>query len=232
MYLNIQENAIFVADSHYNLKNQQFLYFLEKLKNKEIETKQLILMGDNFDFLSGESKYFIKQNKTAIDLLNKLSNSIEIVYLEGNHDYNLQKIFPNIKVVKRENQPLLVKYKDKTIALSHGDNFINWQYDLYCSIIRNPILLKFLNMIDFGNFISKKIESSLLEKTICHKMEDFENLVIQIAVAGKTDIIIEGHYHQGSSFEFENKKYINIPSLCCDNKYMKLNNYEFIGESI
>ena len=232
MYLNIQENAIFVADSHYNLKNQQFLYFLEKLENKEIETEQLILMGDNFDFLSGESKYFIKQNKAVIELLNKLSIFIEIVYLEGNHDYNLQNLFPNIKVVKRENQPLLAKYKDKTIAFSHGDNFINWQYNLYCSIIRNPILLKFLNMIDFGNFISKKIESSLLKKTICHKMEDFRNLAIKRINNYKTDIIIEGHYHQGKTFEFKNKKYINIPSLCCDNKYMKLNNYEFIGETI
>ena len=34
----------------------------------------------------------------------------------------------DIKVIKREEQPLFAKYKDKTIALSHGDNFINWQY--------------------------------------------------------------------------------------------------------
>jgi UDP-2,3-diacylglucosamine hydrolase len=232
MFLNIQENAIFVADSHYNLNNGQFLIFLENLAKNKIETKQLILMGDNFDFLSSESKYFIKQNKTAIELLNKLSNNIEIVYLEGNHDYNLQKIFPNIKVIKREKQPLFGKYKDKSIALSHGDNFINWQYDLYCSIIRNSILLKFLNMIDFGNFISKKIESSLLDKNICHKMKDFKSLVSRRVNNYNSDIIIEGHYHQGSTFELENKKYINIPSLCCDNKYIKLNDYKFIGENI
>ncbi len=232
MFLNIQENAIFVADSHYNLNNGQFLIFLENLAKNKIETKQLILMGDNFDFLSSESKYFIKQNKTAIELLNKLSNNIEIVYLEGNHDYNLQKIFPNIKVIKREKQPLFGKYKDKSIALSHGDNFINWQYDLYCSIIRNSILLKFLNMIDFGNFISKKIESSLLDKNICHKMKDFKSLVSRRVNNYNSDIIIEGHYHQGSTFELKNKKYINIPSLCCDNKYIKLNDYKFIGENI
>ena len=232
MFLNLQDNAIFVADSHYNLKNKEFLIFLEQLDSKKIETTQLILMGDNFDFLSGESKYFIKQNKILIDYLNKLSNDIQIVYLEGNHDYNLQKLFPNIKVLKRDEQPLFGKYKDKTIALSHGDNFINWQYDLYCSIIRNPILLKFLNMIDFGNFISKKIDSSLLEKNICHVIKDFESLVNKRINNYKTDIIIEGHYHQGTTFQFENKKYINIPSLCCDKKYMKLNDYKFIGVRI
>lgn len=232
MFLNLQDNAIFVADSHYNLKNQEFLIFLEQIASKKIECSQLILMGDNFDFLSGESKYFIKQNESLIKLLNKLSSSIEIVYLEGNHDYNLQILFPDIKVLKREKQPLFGKYKDKTIALSHGDNFINWQYDLYCSIIRNSFLLKFLNMIDFNNFISKKIDSSLLKKNICHEMKDFKSLVLKRINNYKTDIIIEGHYHQGKSFKLENKEYINIPSLCCDKKYMKLNNSEFIGVNI
>jgi len=232
MFLNLQDNAIFVADSHYNLKNKEFLIFLEQLDSKKIECSQLILMGDNFDFLSGESKYFIKQNEVLIQLLNKLSLNIEIFYLEGNHDYNLQKLFPHIQVLKREEQPLLGKYKDKTLALSHGDNFINWQYDLYCSVIRNPILLKFLNMIDFGNFISKKIDSSLLGKNICHKMKDFNLLAEKRINNYKSDIIIEGHYHQGSTFEFKDKKYVNIPSLCCDKKYIKIINYEFIGVNI
>jgi len=228
MFLNLEDNAIFVADSHFNLKNTEFLIFLEQLDSKKIETHQLILMGDNFDFLSGESKYFIQQNKTLIDILNKLSLTMQIVYLEGNHDYNLQKLFPNIKVYKREDQPLLGTYQDKTIALSHGDNFINWKYDLYCKIIRNSILLKFLNMIDFGNFISKKIDSSLLEKNICHKMKNFKTLVEKRMNNYKSDIVIEGHYHQGSTHKFKNKIYINIPSLCCDKTYMKLKNHEFL----
>lgn len=232
MYLNIQEEAIFVADSHYNKKNNQFLIFLKKLEKEEISTSQLFLMGDMFDFISGESKYFIKQNKEVIDLLNKLSEKIQIIYLEGNHDYNMQILFPLIKVYKREEQPVFAKYKDKTVGLSHGDNFINWKYDLYCSIIRNSTLLKFLNMIDFNYFISKKIEAALVKKNICHKMDYFENIVNRRKNNYKTDIIIEGHYHQGTSFKFSNQEYINIPSLCCDNSYIKLSNENFQGETI
>lgn len=232
MYLNIQESAIFIADSHFNKKNQQFLIFLEKLEKEEIQTSQLFLMGDMIDFISGESKYFIQENQKVITLLNKLSSSIEIVYLEGNHDYNLKSLFPNILVVKRENQPLLAQYKNKTIALSHGDNFINWQYDLYCKVIRNPILLKFLNLIDFNYFISLKIEEALLKKNICHKMNTFENLVKRRVSFYSSDIIIEGHYHQGGTYNIDNKTYINIPSLCCDEKYIRLNNNEFEGEKI
>ena len=232
MYLNIQESAIFIADSHFNKKNPQFLILLKKIQNKEIETSQIFLMGDMIDFISGESKYFIKENKEVLDILNDLSKDIEIIYLEGNHDYNLKKLFPLIKVYSRDEQPLIAKYKDKTVGLSHGDNFINWHYDLYCKVIRNSILLKFLNLIDFNYFISKRIEEALLKKNICHKMNNFENIVNIRKNNYKTDIIIEGHYHQGEVYNFENQKYINIPSLCCDNSYLRLTDYNFQGETI
>jgi UDP-2,3-diacylglucosamine hydrolase len=39
-----------------------------------------------------------------------------------------------------------------------------------------------------------------------------------------SDIIIEGHFHQGKSFTSNNQLYVNIPSLCCDKKYFVLNN--------
>ena len=232
MFLSIKQGAIFVADSHFNDKNQQFLIFLKKLQSLEIVTSQLFLMGDMIDFISGESKYFIKQSKEIITLLNELSKTIEIIYLEGNHDYNLQTLFPNILVVKRENQPIFAKLDDKSVALSHGDNFINWKYDLYCSFIRNHYFLNFMNMIDFNYKISKKIENALLSKNICHRMKNFEELVNKRINNYKTDIIIEGHYHQGKTYIIDNKKYINIPSLCCDNSYTKLVNSEFLEESI
>lgn len=232
MYLSIQNGAIFVADSHYNQKNREFLTFLEKLENKEIETTQLFLMGDMIDFISGESRYFIKQNIAVINLLNKLSKNIEIIYLEGNHDYNLKTIFPNINVIKRENQPLLGKLEEQSVSISHGDNFINWKYDLYCKFIRNTIFLKFMNFIDVNFFISKKIENALVKKNICHKMKNFEEIVSKRIKNYNSDIIIEGHYHQGDIYNFDNKKYINIPSLCCQKKYVIIKNAEFKGEII
>ena len=232
MYLSIKQDSIFVADSHYNQKNKQFLFFLKQIENKKIKTTQHFLMGDMIDFISGESRYFIKQNSAVIKLLNKLSNEIEIIYLEGNHDYNLKNLFPSIRVIKRENQPLYAKLNNKTVSISHGDNFINWKYDLYCKIIRNNIFLRFMNFIDINFFISKKIENALLKKNICHKIKDFNKLVEKRLENYSTDIVIEGHYHQGETFYIKEKKYINIPSLCCQEKYVIIKNLDFVGESI
>ena len=232
MYLSIKNDAIFVADAHFNKKNREFLTFLKKVESNEIITKQLFLMGDIFDFISGESKYFIQQNSDAINLLNKLSKDIEIIYLEGNHDYNLKIIFPNMEVIKRENQPLLAKLNDKTIALSHGDNFINWKYDLYCKFIRNTIFLRFMNFIDINFFISKKIEEALVKKNICHTIRNFEHIVSKRVKNYDADIIIEGHYHQGNSYFLDEKMYINIPSLCCQKEYIKIIDFKFKLQNI
>ena len=232
MYLSIKQDSIFVADSHFNEKNRELLTFLEKVESKEIVTSQLFLMGDIFDFISGESRYFVQQNSVVINLLNKLSQKLEIIYLEGNHDYNLKTLFPNINVIKRENQPLLAKFEQKTVSISHGDNFINWKYDLYCKFIRNNIFLRFMNFIDINFFISKKIENALLNKNICHKINNFEYIVEKRLHNYSTNIVIEGHYHQGNRYFFDNKEYINIPSLCCQKKYTRIKELEFQGENI
>lgn len=228
MYHDIKDGAIFVADSHFNKKNQEFLDFLQKIKAGKIKTSQLFLMGDMIDFISGESRYFIKQNKELIDILNELSNNIEIIYLEGNHDYNLDTLFPYIKVVKREKQPLLGRFiNGKIINLSHGDNFSDWKYNFYCIIIRNKYLLYFLNFLDINFFISKRIENALLKKNICYKIFDFERIVKRRVSNYNCDVVVEGHFHQGGEYLVDNKKYVNVPSLFCQKKYLKLTNLEF-----
>ena len=230
MSLKIQKNAIFVADAHYNEKNLEFLSFLKQVENKKIITKQIFLMGDMFDFLSNENKYFIKINKHVIDLLNALSKTIEIIYLEGNHDFNIQSLFPNILVIQRQSQPLNLKYNNQTISISHGDKFEIFLYDIFCIIIRNKIFLKLLETLDFNNIISKKISYNLMQKNICVKMTNFDEFAKKRLLHYSSDIVIEGHFHQGKIYKTKNKLYINIPSLSCDKKYFILHNNEFKEE--
>ena len=233
MFLKIEENAIFVADAHYNTKRAEFLVFLEKLKTAQIQTTQLFLMGDMFDFLCGDCKYFIKINEKIINLINELSNTIEIIYFEGNHDYNLQIIFPNINIISRDKQPLYATYNEKNVALSHGDIYVNDAfYEIYCKIIRNKPLLKLLNSIDFNGFVSKKIYNALIGTNICRKLSNFEEIVEKRLKHYDTDIIIEGHFHQGNEYVIDNKRYKNIPSLTCSKEYCVLKGNVFVGESI
>lgn len=219
--MQLKEDCLFIADSHYNSNRQELKLFLNKLLKKEINTSQLVLMGDMFDFLSPQIKFFVKQNNEVINLLNDLSKDIEIIYLEGNHDFNLKTIFPNIKIIARQNQPLMCKYNDKITAIAHGDIFTPKKYDIYTAIIRNKMTLFILNLFDINNWISNRVNNWLLNKKLCSKCKDFE-LFAQHRISlypTNIDLIIEGHFHFGDNF----LNYVNVPSLTCDGKYFRGN---------
>jgi len=142
----------------------------------------------------------------------------------------MQSLFPNVKVYKREAQPINAQYKEQNVQLSHGDIFVGDKaYDIYCSVIRNSALLTFLNLIDFNAFISKKIYYTLIKKQICSVMTNFKEIVGKRLKYYDADVVIEGHFHQGNEYMIDNKRYKNIPSLTCSKEYSRLENNKFIG---
>ncbi|MBD3841030.1 MAG: metallophosphoesterase [Campylobacterales bacterium] len=222
--IKIKENAIFIADSHYNDKTKHLLLsLLKEILNDRIECSQLILMGDIFDFLAVEIMYFQNINHEAINLINEISYIKQVVYLEGNHDFNLKKLFPNSFVIPRDIQPIQATLNSQTLKLSHGDIYIPFFYNLYTSIIRNHFVLKFLNFIDFNYWLTYKISQNLMKKDICKPQKDFDQFVEKRIKIYKTDLVIEGHFHQG----YLSKNYINIPSLCCNKQYMVFKENQF-----
>ena len=106
----IEEQALFIADSHYPHHGDAFLTLLKKLESGEIQTPQLFLMGDNFDLLFGYNEYIQTFSKEAIILLQRLSQKLEIHYFEGNHDFCLTAVFPHMQVYTRDKQPITFKF--------------------------------------------------------------------------------------------------------------------------
>ena len=62
-------------------------------------------------------------------------------------------------------------------------------------------------------------------------MDDFDTFAKKRLENYSSDIVVEGHYHQGKILETKNQTYVNIPSLCCDKKYYVLNK-TFFGVEI
>ena len=210
----IQENAIFIADSHYPHHGNEFLILLQKLDNEEIKTSQLFLMGDNFDLLFGYNDYIQTFSSEAIILLQKLSKKIEIHYFEGNHDFCLKELFPNINVYSRDEQPIMFTLNEKKAALSHGDKYVTgFGYDLYCKVLRNKTTLTLLKLFE-KSIIGDRMHK-LSQKNICHVFHHFDNRVEKILKHyTNVDLVIEGHFHQSKILG----KYISLPSLACQNK--------------
>lgn len=184
-------------------------------------------MGDIFDFLSEESKYFVKKNQIIIDKINELSKSCEVYYFEGNHDYNLSSLLTNSNIFSKTDQPQIFQVANKKIALLHGDSFVGIGYEIFSKIIRNRFLLKLLNFLDYNYLISKKIEKSLSNKKICYKFKIENDWILKRFKNITTDIVAEGHYHQNYQTSLTLFEYVNFPSLACTGEYSYFDGAKF-----
>jgi len=230
----LHEGAILVADSHCAPWRRPFIDFLSAIEVGKISTTQLILMGDNFDLLFGPITKTLELNKEAIDLLNRLSTKIEIIYLEGNHDFVLESIFPNILVISLEKQPLFMECHGRKIALLHGDIHVPLGYKIYTFFIRNRVILNCLNYLNnwFGGFIIKGLIDSMQRKKHCKKIDSFKTLANRLENEKwilSCDRVIEGHYHQNQAFKFNGYHYDNLGAFACNERYYGV---EFAQEQI
>lgn len=228
MPTSIQEEALFIADAHYPHHGEEFLTLLQKIQNKDLTPPQLFLMGDIFDLLFGDNDYIQNFSKEAIELLQELSKGLETIYLEGNHDFCLKELFPNIKVYSREEQPIHFKLNKQEVYLSHGDKYeTGFGYDLYCKLLRNKTTLTLLK--PFQKAIINDRMKKLKSKKICGNFKGYKKRFDAIRSHYPEDsLIIEGHFHQ--SLVHEN--YVSLPSLACQKKVGIVQNGEVIFTQI
>lgn len=224
MTSHIQEGALFIADAHYPHHGEAFLKILQKITTKELNPPQLFLMGDIFDLLFGHNTYIQNFSKEAITLLQTLSKNLEIIYLEGNHDFCLKELFPNVKVYTRKEQPIHLTLNNQDVYLSHGDKYeTGFGYDLYSQLLRNKFTLTLLK--PFQKFIINDRMKKLKTKNICGDFKGYEKRFDAIrSHYPKDSLIIEGHFHQS----LIHKNYVSLPSLACQKKVGFISNGEVI----
>jgi len=234
--LRLHEGAIFLSDAHYSFKHKELLAFLKALRAQKIQTPQLILMGDIFDLLFGDIPKTVERNQEAVDLINALSDNIEIIYLEGNHDFNLSSIFPGVTLFPIQQQPLVCRYKEQRVRIAHGDFDAPLGYRLYTSLIRSPFVLKGLSLLNrLGKqFVLNALDKKLQGKDDCQSMYTFEAYVkrhLSQQELDEVDLFIEGHYHQDVQFKIGGCLYVNLPAFACGRGYIRLEDGEMRSET-
>lgn len=64
MFYKLEDNSIFIADSHFSKEKNDLKNLLELLDNETIKCESIIFLGDIFDFLSSQTTYFINVNQS------------------------------------------------------------------------------------------------------------------------------------------------------------------------
>ncbi len=223
--ITLKPGAWFLADAHYSRFKPRLYDFLSALRSEEFPP-QLVLMGDIFDLLFGHAPNSIEPNRKMVDLLLRISERVETIYLEGNHDFGLREIFGDaMRIVPRSMQPLMTTFGEKRIALHHGDILQGIGYELYTAWIRNRWVDRTLNRIDTwkNGVIIDWLERYNARKRPCYRIGGFEKKMRErmerLRRRWQFDLWIDGHYHQNVRFRFGEIEYINLPAYACDGTY-------------
>lgn len=223
MCLKLNADAIFIADSHFSHKARALLDYLSDLLASP--PSQLILMGDITQVLLGNLKSSVESKMELLILLDSIEKKgVEIIWLEGNHDFFLSSIkkiglLLNTYFVPRKKQPLLAKFEGRTYLLAHGDLYLGRSYELYIqTLTKIPKLLKFIDYLSAGELyeeIEKKLELKAVRQHSFYFL-DFASKRIQAYQKRHLftfDGIIEGHFHIGKKISLSSITYIALPSF-------------------
>ena len=220
--LELREGAYIISDAHYSPQRPELLALLQEIYSKKLQPTQLLLMGDIFDALFGLIDYTYKENQEMIEVLEAIAEDIEVIYFEGNHDFNLKAVFKNITIFSLQQQPQTLYFNDKKVCMAHGDFDGKLGYKVYTALIRNPFVLFILKYIDIAlnHLIINKIEAHLDKKDDCKELGWFEDFIKnRFGSRFDCDYFIEGHFHQNRSFHLNSFTYINLAAFACNQRY-------------
>ena len=223
----LRPGALLVADAHYSARRPELLPFLKAVASGEIAATQLILMGDIFDLLFGGIPMTLERNAEAVGTINAIAERMEVIYLEGNHDFQLAAYFPKLRVYPLSSQPVVCRFEGHEVMLAHGDWGTDLGYRLYSSVIRSKTVLALLKVIDIltGHSIIRWLDRYLEEKEDCNEFVGFDVYVrrrLERLDLEKTDWFIEGHYHQNRGVEGASCRYFNLAAFACNQRYFEL----------
>jgi UDP-2,3-diacylglucosamine hydrolase len=227
---DIAEGAIFVADSHYNpLGRTEILPLLRSIAAREIKTRQLFLMGDISDLLIGKFKFCREENRELIALIDRVAkNGTTVYYFEGNHDFFLDEVFDQkVIIIPKKDQPAEFLLNDRKILLLHGDFRVEFRYAVYAKAIRNPVGLFLFHLfsLNFVNFwLLKYMQKKLLAKQLAYNIENFQGKRTRSLcdLGEKSDMIVEGHFHQGCDFDCRGARYLNIAAYALEQSFVQI----------
>ncbi len=185
-------DAIILSDIHLgsdNCQAKQLSHFLETIHSGEVPTQRLILNGDVFDSI--DFRRLKKSHWKILSLLRKLSDRLEIVWINGNHDGPAEIV----------SHLLGVTVRDEYILDSGGRRMLFLHGHIFDEFIDNhPILTwladslyHLLQRLDQSHHFAKLAKKK--SKTFLRCTQKIEAKSLEYARKKKCDVVCCGHTH-------------------------------------
>jgi UDP-2,3-diacylglucosamine hydrolase len=214
---------VFIADAHlreWDLDGQARVNRFLSREKKNLET--LVILGDLFEFWFDFGSSAFEGYRPIFDKLEELAQAgIQIVYVEGNHEFGLGSYFRNTLKAKIYPRCSVARLEGKRIYMAHGDliNRKDMFYRIFRFLLKNP--LTYCAARTAGPVRTKKVASFLsgisrgrgYRGRVKEIEPRFQQFAIEKAREG-FDIVILAHNHLPNSclLEVDGKEahYFNV----------------------
>jgi UDP-2,3-diacylglucosamine hydrolase len=197
--------AVFLADAHLQEPTdnnyREIIRFLDGLAGT---IDSLYLMGDFFDFWVGAPSYPFPHYGPVLECLKRLVDSgVQLVYLEGNHDFHMGAFFRDRLGATVHTGPVTTMLDGKKVHLCHGDQID--RHDLGTRALRSILHSSFtrwaIHIIPawladrIAIWLGRKSKRSYTARSMQGRYPGLVREYAQRQFADGCQTVVTGHFH-------------------------------------
>ena len=196
---------VFMADAHLNSEtDENYRILLKFLSELPGNTDTLFILGDLFEFWIGYPEVPFTHYLPVLGLLEQLrENGVEIVYLEGNHDFHMGPFFEKTLKARIFSGPAGIDLDGKKVYLCHGDqiNKTDYGYRMLRALLHNPVTRAVIPLVPpaAASFIAERMGRASRGNHQLRSIKwDYNAIMREFAAARFKegyDAVIIGHFH-------------------------------------
>lgn len=198
-------DTLVIADLHITFNDNRENIILNFFDTIAVKYKRIIILGDFFEFWYGFKKVVISDYFKILTKLKDLKDkNIEIIYIEGNHDFNIGYFMEKILEINIYKEHFTCEINKKSFLFMHGDT-INLDKDKFYSFLRLFLRSKFteflMNNIPPYIILSIAKHFSTTSRNYLSKNFNMTEICNKIKEKYNYDFIIAGHFHKNYHYE-------------------------------
>ncbi len=201
-----------MGDAHILPKEKDFqIRFSKFLRSRGGAYDYLFIMGDLFEFWFGFDGYrFQNEYGEVLNALSELaSHGTQIIYLEGNHDFNMGPVFSRDLLARVYTDWARFDVDHRRWFVTHGDlaSARGFRYGTYRKLIKNPLTYDLIRLMGPRIILKMAEKMAFLSHQVYHapKAYDAERYMgyVRDQFLKGYDVVIMGHTHRATIKEYQ-----------------------------
>lgn len=217
-----------ISDIHVHPKNEKSINTLREFcRNDVVRNSDLVVfLGDIFDLCVYDfDQYKLIYSSALIEIETLLKSGVEVVFVEGNHDFRINSLFKNwTKIYKFHyfDNGFYLHIGREVFSFFHGDTIEieNRFYRIYRSLIKNKFISKFYKSIvgfektwSLGLFLLNRSHERHEKYSLSYNSDEvltkFRKSADLYFKSSSSKYLICGHSHVKDFYENNGRTYLN-----------------------